>query len=82
MTYFLAYSKNWAWKKPVLQSSISANTNSKQAVDGIYNCSLSTSYTETLPTDKYPWLVVDLDATIYVEDIILYNRGDCCRTYD
>ena len=31
--------------------------------------------------EKAPWLAIDYGANVAVEQVVIYNRGDCCETY-
>ena len=72
------YSDNWALGMPASQSSTEWSKPASFAVDGNYNCGYDASITHTRQDDKYPWWMVDLETTIMVTAVTLYNRIDCC----
>ena len=73
-----ANSDNWALGMPATQSSTEWNKPASFAVDGNYSCGYDGSITHTKLGDQYPWWVVDLETTIMVTSVVLYNRVDCC----
>jgi hypothetical protein len=53
-----------------------------KAVDGNTNTNwYGYSCCGTAPDDKDPWWAVDLSATYYVQEVVLFNRADCCGDY-
>ena len=71
-------SDNWALGMPATQSSIEWDKPALLAVDGDYNCGFDGSIAHTIQGDQYPWWMVDLETTIMVTAVALYNRIDCC----
>ena len=48
------------------------------AVDGGENLWRNDSCTHTDPDLGWPWWAVDLGRQVYVEKVVLVNRGGCC----
>ncbi|XP_041360601.1 uncharacterized protein LOC121376881 [Gigantopelta aegis] len=72
-------SDNWALGKPAFMSSTYAHRPAQFAVDGNYDCKIS--FSQTRYKDKEPTWVVDLEQTILVSEVKLFNRQDCCETH-
>ena len=74
---------NWALKKTATQSSTYNNDNATRAVDGnVTNNVMGNSCSSTDVSDFNAWWMVDLGVTLYVEEVVIVNRGDCCGIYE
>lgn len=69
---------NIARGRPTLQSSTAYNGISSRAVDGTTNSDWSAASCTHTQTESSPWWRVDLEQTIAVGEVTVYNRGDCC----
>ena len=80
---FLGETDNWALGKPAYQSTqLDAWRLPDHAVDGDYNCSINNNkYTHTAVWDTAPWWLVDLERSILVTEVKVFNRQDCCCRY-
>ena len=71
---------NWAKTKPAFQSSTQNDSAPELAVDGNYDSHLEDGFcSSTQAGDAYPWWMVDLQETIQVKEVILYNNNDSKR---
>ncbi|XP_041371050.1 uncharacterized protein LOC121384642 [Gigantopelta aegis] len=62
-----------------MQSSTFRTDEASRAVDGnITNNVLGQTCSSTNVNDAKPWWMVDLGQTLYVEEVVVVNRGDCC----
>ena len=72
---------NIAKGKKTSQSSTLYGAGSERAVDGNTNRSWhGGSVTHTQCTNDKPWWEVDLEALYLIDEIKVFNRGDCCSS--
>ena len=64
--------------KLVSQSSTASNGVAVRAVDGNTDTTFSKNSCTATKQEESPWWSVDLDRTMEVKSVTVYNRGDCC----
>jgi PKD repeat protein len=69
---------NLALGKPATQSSIDSGNNADRAVDGNTNGNISGGSVAQTLTEVHPWWEVDLGEIVYIDNIQIYPRTDCC----
>ena len=69
---------NVALGKPALQSSTDHGGLASRAVDGDINSNWGGSSCTHTAHESEPWFRVDLQLSVFVGQVVLYNRVDCC----
>ena len=64
--------------KLVTQSSTASNAKASRATDGNTDTTFSKNSCTATKEEESPWWSVDLDRTMEVKSVTVYNRGDCC----
>ena len=71
---------NWAKSKPAFQSSTQNGLAPGLAVDGNHDSHLEDGFcSSTQAGDDHPWWMVDLQETILVTQVLMYNRNNSKR---
>ena len=64
--------------KITTQSSTASNAKASRATDGNTDTTFSKNSCTATKEEESPWWSVDLDRTMEVKSVTVYNRGDCC----
>ena len=75
------YRKNWALKKPAINSVLSKNHPASLAVNGDRSNDYNHGSCSQTIVCQDPWWQVDLLEYVLVDTVFIVNRGDCCGMY-
>ena len=64
--------------KIATQSSTASNAKASRATDGNTDTTFSKNSCTATKQEESPWWSVDLDRTMEVKSVTVFNRGDCC----
>ena len=83
LLFLSADTENLAWGMPTFQSSEMGGHGPGLAADGVFLCSSEKWAMETVLDDQHPWWMVDIQKTVKITAVKIYNHRPCdtCGKY-